>query len=106
MTHLKKLKKNICILLGFVFQELKNLGFVFQGNGYPNWFVNNVINDFDKRCDDPPEKIEKEYLYTIGVPYFGRASRQFAKRLINLVKIKFAVDINVYYTTFKTGSYF
>ena len=30
----------------------------------------------------------------------------FAKRLTALVKTKFNVDINVYYTYFKTGSYF
>ena len=33
-------------------------------------------------------------------------SRQFAKKLSVLVKRKFDVDNNVYYTTFKTGFYF
>ena len=52
------------------------------------------------------DKYEPDFLFTIGIPFFGKASRVFAKRLTALVKTKFNVDINVYYTCFKTGSYF
>ena len=53
-----------------------------------------------------PDKYEPDFLFTIEIPFFGKASRVFAKRLTALVKKKFNVDINVYYTCFETGSYF
>ena len=45
-------------------------------------------------------------MLTIGLPYFGKPSHQFAKKLSNFVKMKFDVDINVYYVALKVGSYF
>ena len=52
------------------------------------------------------KKEEKEYLCRIGIPYFGKPSHKFAKRLSALVKAKFQIDLSFYYTSFKTGSYF
>ena len=52
------------------------------------------------------KKPEKDFFFALGLPYFGNSSRQFAKKLSVLVKRKFKVDISLYYTTFKTGSYF
>ena len=52
------------------------------------------------------QKPEKDFFFNLGLPYFGNSSCQSAKKLSVLVKRKFNVDINVYYTTFKTGSYF
>ena len=45
-------------------------------------------------------------MFTIGLPYFGKPSQQFAKKLSNFVKMKFDVDVNVYYVALKVGSYF
>ena len=45
-------------------------------------------------------------MFTIGLPYFGKPFHQFARKLSNFVKMKFDVDINVYYVTLKVGSYF
>ena len=85
-------------------QELKRLRYIFRNNGYPDWFINNTIKKFEKRQNNPPDKYEPDFLFSIGIPFFGKASRVFAKRLTALVKTKFNVDINVYYTCFKTGS--
>ena len=52
------------------------------------------------------QKLEKDFFFTLGLPYFGNSSHQFAEKLSILVKRKFNVDINVYYATSKTGSYF
>ena len=57
-------------------------------------------------CNSKPEKYEKDFLFTIGLPYYGKTSNQFAKRLANLIKLKFDIDINVYFTAMKTASYF
>ena len=56
--------------------------------------------------NNPPDKYEPDFLFTIGIPFFGKASRVLAKRLIALVKMKFNVNINVDCTCFKTGMYF
>ena len=42
----------------------------------------------------------------IGIPYFGKPSHKFAKRLSTLFKAKFQIDLSFYNTSFKTGSYF
>ena len=68
--------------------------------------INNIIKKFEKRQNNPPDKYEPNFLFTIAIPFFGKASRVFAKRLTALVKTKFNIDINVFYTCFKTGSYF
>ena len=52
------------------------------------------------------QKIRKRFLFTIGIPYYGKISNHFAKRLANLNKLKFNIDINVYFTAMKTASYF
>ena len=73
---------------------------------YPDWFISNTIKKLEKRQNNPPDKYEPDFLFAIGIPFFGKASRVFTKRLNALVKTKFNVDINVYYTCFKTGLYF
>ena len=77
-------------------------------NGYPNLFINDTIKKFEKLKANTKdkEKFEKDFLFTIGLPYFGKNSHQFSKRLKVLTKNKFNVDINVYYSTLKTGLYF
>ena len=78
----------------------------FRSNGYSDWYINNTIKTFEKRQNNPSDKYESDFFFTIEIPFFGKASRVFAKRLTALVKTKFNVNINVYYTCFKTGSYF
>ena len=52
------------------------------------------------------QKYEKDFLFTIRIPYYGKTSNHFAKRLANLIKLKFNIHINVYFTTMKTASCF
>ena len=86
-------------------REVKKLCRIFQNNGYPNCFINNVIKNFEEN-NYTSSNYEKDFMFTIGLPYFGIPSHQFAKKLGNFVKMKFDVDINVYYATLKVGSYF
>ena len=95
--------KKICSNDFLYKQEVKKL-YSFQKNGYPNSFINKVIKKFNG--NSKPKKYEKDFLFSIGLPYYGKTSNQFAKRLANLIKLKFNIDINVYFTTMKTASYF
>ena len=100
--------KNIYFTCELYLKELNKLRVIFQMNGYPNLFINDTIKKFEKLKANTKEKekCEKHFLFTIGLPYFGKISHQFSKRLEVLIKNKFNVDIYVYYIRLKTGSYF
>ena len=49
---------------------------------------------------------KNDYLFTFVLPYFGKICHQFSKRLKVLIRNKFNIDINVYYTKLKTALYF
>lgn len=98
--------KTICSNWNLYVSEVNKLRAMFRNNGYPDWFINHTIKRFEDHEDNKNKTVEKDFLFTIGLPYFGNASHQFKKRLSALVKLKFGVDINVYFTSLKTGSYF
>ena len=52
------------------------------------------------------EKCEKDFLFSIGIPYFGKFFQQFSKRLKVLIKNKFILDIDFYCTKLKSGPCF
>ena len=87
---------------------MQKLRLIFNNNGYSNWFIDNTLDKFEEQpaAKNNTQKPEKDFLFTLGLSYFGNSSSQFAKKLSVLMQRKFNVDINVYYTTFKTGSYF
>ena len=73
-----------------------------------NLFINETILEIRriKGKYKRKKKCENNFLFTIGLPYFGKISHQFSKRLEVLIKKKFNISINVYYTTLQNGSYF
>ena len=87
---------------------MQKLRLIFNNNGYSNWFIDNTGKKFEEQsaAKNNTQKTEKDFFFTLGLPYFENSLRQFAKKLSVLVKRKFDVDINIYYTTFKTGFYF
>ena len=103
---LLKRAKTICSNNMLYNKEVCKLRFIFLKNSYPNWFFENALLKFDDCEKKTKDKEEKEYLFRIGVPYFTKPPHKFAKRLSTLVKVKFQVDLAVYYNSFKTGSYF
>ena len=100
--------KWICSNYELYLKEVQKLRLILNNNGYSNWFIDNTLKKFEEQsaAKNNSQKTEKNFSFTLGQPYFGNSSRQFAKKLSDLVKRKFDVDINVYYTTFKTGFYF
>ena len=81
--------KKICSNDFLYKQEVKKLCSLFQKNYYPISFINKVIEKFNG--NSKPEKYEKHFLFTIGLPYNGKTSNQLAKRLANLIKLKFNI---------------
>ena len=50
--------------------------------------------------------MEKEFAFTFGIPHTGNLSHTFSKKLRALIKIKFSVDMNIYFNSFKVGNCF
>ena len=92
---LLKRAKTICSNNMLYNKKVCKLRSIFLKNSYPNWFFENAFLKFDDREKKTKDKEEKEYLFRIGVPYFGKPSHKFAKRLSTLVKVKFQVDLAV-----------
>ena len=78
--------RKLCLSVELYVQELKCLSHIFHNNGYPDWFINNTIKKFEKRQSNPLDKYEQDFLYAIGIPFFGKASQVFVKKLTALVK--------------------
>ena len=86
--------------------EISYLSNLFLKNGYPNCFFDQSLKKSDDENKSDTQTPKAYFSRSIKVPYYGKSSNQFANRLVCLVKRKFNVNVSVYYTSFKTSSYF
>ena len=82
--------KSICSNYELYLKEVQKLRLIFNNNGYSNWFIDNTLIKFkgQSAAKNNSKKTEKDFFFTLGLPYFGNSSRQFAKKLSVLVKKK------------------
>ena len=81
---------------------------------YPNWFINKIITKFENNnfnntndCNfSNTQEIQKKFAFTFGIPYIGKPSHTFSKKLRTSIKNKFNVNMNIYFRSFKVGNYF
>ena len=92
-------------------KEIEKLREMFAANGYPRVYFDNLLEKFlgslsDKVSGENPveEKVERRYI--LGVPYVGKASRDYKKKVTTLIKEHLDVDIFTYDTSFKVSRYF
>ena len=84
----------------------------FQKKAYPNWFINKIITKFENSTFNNTndcifsntQEIEKEFAF--GIPYIGKPSHTYSKKLRALIKNEFNVNMNIYFRSFKVGNYF
>ena len=99
--------KCICSIYELYLKKVQKLSLIFNNNGYSNWFIDNTFKKFEEQ---PAAKITVKNKKKI--PFLFSACRILeilhANLLKNsvLVKRKFNVDNNVYYTISETGSYY
>ena len=87
--------------------EIIKLRCIFGKNCGSRWFFNKCLRKFENNTK--PESQDKDvddYVYILGLRYFGKPSRKFASQLSTLLKKRFNVRIFTYYSSLKTGSYF
>ena len=92
----------------FLFQkEVQNLRKLFWANSYPNWYFNKILKRFDEQSNQQStQNKEADYNHIIGIPYLGKTSKMFAKRLTRLIAKKYDIHISTYFISKKVGSYF
>ena len=62
----------------------------------------NNTNDYNFRNT---QEMKKEFAFTFGIPYIGKPSHTFSKKLRALIKNKFNVNMNIYFKSFKVGNH-
>ena len=55
-------------------REVKKLCRIFQNNGYPDWFINNVIKNIEEN-NNTSSNYEKDFMFTILVCESGVLKR-------------------------------
>ena len=81
--------KCICSNYELYSKEVQKLRLIFNNNGHSNWFIDNTLRKFEEQppaAKNNSQKPEKDFFFTLSLPYFGNSSRQFAKKLSVLVK--------------------
>ena len=76
--------KSICSNYELYLKEVQKLRLIFNNNGYSNWFIDNTLKRFEEQsaAKNNSQKTENDFFFTLGLPYFGNSSRQFAKNLV------------------------
>ena len=92
-------------------KEVERLREMFASNGYPKVYFDNILEKFlcslkDKESvvNQVKEKVERRYI--LGIPYVGKASRDYKKKVAALIKEHLDVDMFAYYTSHKVSRYF
>ena len=90
-------------------KKVKELGSMFQENGYPKSCFDKMFKRFlteqDAKEKTIPDTFEKENYY-ITIPYLESESRHFINKLAKIMKNNINVNIVPVYKSFKLGRYF
>lgn len=102
--------KAICSSHSLLSSEINNLKEMFMKNCYPANFFDRVVEKFmtSHRSSVSSSTTDSEDVpfVVLTVPFYGRCSETFAKKLSGIIESKFAVKVRVSYCTFKVKSYF
>ena len=103
--------RKICTSEVLFKSEVDKLRRMFAANGYPRTFFNNTLEKFLTSQEmvevdnlDKVEEIDRRHIF--GVPWVGNASRDYKKKITELIKQYLEVDISTYYTSTKVSSFF
>jgi hypothetical protein len=107
--------KTICANNNMFNNEVIKLREMFSKNSYPSRFFDFILNRFISRQSSDQHEIDSEEeiidldkpdTILLNVPYFGKCSEKFGKKLSAIFENKFGLNVVIVYSTFKIGSYF
>ena len=93
----------------FHFQnEVAKLKSIFAQNAYPVQFFDKIYHRFIQNThqNTATGTLENDFKYNLKVPFVGKPSLYFGKKMSALMKKQFGVEINVIPATVKLGSFF
>ena len=103
---------NICSSPSIFESEVAKLKDIFALNGYPRSLFYKVLENFKLskiKTDDPlplTESVNDTEFVLLKVPFLGKCSIDFGKKMAALIKDKFKVDTRIVFNTTKVGSFF
>ena len=97
--------KIICSDKSSLNEEMEKLREIFSRNGYPKYFFDKISSEGLREnsktdCDADAKK------FLLKVPYVGKPSISFSKKMKQLVKAEFDEEVRTIYQTDKVGNYF
>ena len=86
--------------------EVSNLRRLFEMNGYPIPFFNDILSSFLRKVHEPRiQSCNESDVYTLCLPYFGNVSETFILRFRRFCR-RYNLKIRIVYKPFKVGHYF
>ena len=102
--------KRICSSKSLFLTEVRTLKRLFLKNSYSAHFFDKEVDKFNQKMQNtnPPTSadIDQNYKYNLFIPFIGRASVDFGKKVSARIADHFDISVNVIYTTTKVGSLF
>ena len=105
------LNRAYCISSSWIIfhREVEYLKDLFKKNGYPGQLFDSCLNNFmNKKCSNSSSiKVSEDKVETLFfIPYIGYPSITFGRKIRELFKKYYAIDVRVVFTTFKVRNYF
>ena len=86
--------------------DVSNLRRLFEMNGYPIPFFNDILSSFLRKVHEPRiQSCNESDVYTLCLPYFGNVSETFVLRFRRFCR-RYNLKIRIVYKPFKVGHYF
>ena len=103
----------ICSNYKRLHEEIERLKSIFIDNGYPVNFFENIVKQFLESKVLPKktnlvliDDKNDEKRFVLKIPYVGKPSLEFKRRITNLVKEAFGIDLYCVFESFKVKNYF
>ena len=98
----------ICSTSTLFKQEIEKLRNMFIKNNYPIDFFNKIVEKFwqTKHSNSIENKEERTFDFMIKIPYIGKKSIEFGKKISVLFKDEFDIKVNTVFTSFKVKTFF
>ena len=97
--------KTICSNEKALEEEVNRLREIFQKNGYPRSFFDKIASEYFQSRNEPENSSERPRL-SLRVPYIGKPTLLFSKKIKRLMWSQFSEDLHIFHVTEKVGDRF